>query len=127
MIAGKDAPTHGEAKNSWLTGAAAWNFVAVTQWILGIRPEFDGLRIEPELPSGWRGFTAVRRFRGASYRIRVVQEAGLDAGLPDLLIDGKPVTGTLLPLASPGTTVNVEVVLHGGEACARTSAVTVSK
>jgi cellobiose phosphorylase len=127
MIAGKDAPTHGEAKNSWLTGAAAWNFVAVTQWILGIRPEFDGLRIEPELPSGWRGFTAVRRFRGASYRIRVVREAGLDAGLPDLLIDGKPVTGTLLPLASPGTTVNVEVVLHGGEACARTSAVTVSK
>ena len=53
MIAGRDAPTHGEAKNSWLTGAAAWNYVAVTQWILGIRPALDGLEIAPVLPSSW--------------------------------------------------------------------------
>ncbi|MGH2928728.1 MAG: GH36-type glycosyl hydrolase domain-containing protein, partial [Solirubrobacteraceae bacterium] len=65
MIAGRDAPTHGEAKNSWLTGTAAWNFVAITQWILGIRPELDGLRVDPVLPSSWPGFTATRRFRGA--------------------------------------------------------------
>jgi cellobiose phosphorylase len=69
MIAGRDAPTHGEAKNSWLTGTAAWNFVAVTQWILGIRPEHDGLRVDPCLPPGWDGFRASRRFRGATYRI----------------------------------------------------------
>ena len=50
MIAGRDAPTHGEAKNSWLTGTAAWNFVAITQWILGIRPELDGLRDRPGAP-----------------------------------------------------------------------------
>ena len=55
MIAGRDAPTHGEAKNSWLTGTAAWNFVAISQWILGIRPEHDGLRIEPALPAAWTG------------------------------------------------------------------------
>ena len=51
MIAGRDAPTHGEAKNSWLTGTAAWNMVAISQWILGIRPEHDGLRVEPVIPA----------------------------------------------------------------------------
>src|SRR5215216_5841567 len=71
MIAGRDAPTHGEAKNSWLTGTAAWNFVALTQWILGIRPDHDGLRIDPCLPTDWEGFTATRRFRGAEYEIKV--------------------------------------------------------
>ena len=71
MIAGKDAPTPGEAKNSWLTGTAAWNFVALTQWILGIRPDHDGLRIDPCLPADWDGFEATRQFRGATYRIRV--------------------------------------------------------
>ena len=55
MIAGRDAPTHGEAKNSWLTGTAAWNYVAATQWLLGIRPELDGLRIDPRLPAAGCG------------------------------------------------------------------------
>ena len=76
MIAGRDAPTHGEAKNSWLTGTAAWNFVAITQWILGIRPELDGLRVDPVLPSDWPGFTATRRFRGATYEIAVKKAKG---------------------------------------------------
>ena len=56
MIAGRDAPTHGEAKNSWLTGTAAWNYYAITQWILGIRPDYDGLRIAPVVPERWPGF-----------------------------------------------------------------------
>ena len=76
MIAGKEAPTPGEAKNSWLTGTAAWNFVALTQWILGIRPDHDGLRIDPCLPTDWDGFTATRRFRGATYHVRVRKPAG---------------------------------------------------
>ena len=71
MIAGKDAPTHGEAKNSWLTGTAAWNYVAITQWILGIRPTFDGLEVAPVIPSGWSGFEAARSYRGVRYEIRV--------------------------------------------------------
>src|SRR5690554_3449049 len=71
MIAGKDAGRHGEAKNSWLTGTAAWNFVAVSQWILGIRPDYDGLIIDPCIPSDWNGFTVTRKFRGATYRITV--------------------------------------------------------
>jgi cellobiose phosphorylase len=114
MIAGRDAPTHGEAKNSWLTGTAAWNFVAVTQWILGIRPEFDGLRIDPVIPSAWPGFTATRRFRGATYEITVRRTRTLDTGLAEgagTLVNGTRVVGTMLPLAKPGETVAVEVVL----------------
>ena len=67
-------PTPGEAKNSWLTGTAAWNMVAISQWILGIRPEHDGLRIEPVLPRSWTSFRASRRFRGTTYDIAVRQE-----------------------------------------------------
>jgi cellobiose phosphorylase len=104
MIAGKDAPTHGEAKNSWLTGTASWNFIAITQWILGIRPEFGGLRVDPVIPSDWAGFTATRRFRGATYNITVRRAT-----------DGTQVKGVkggvLVPLAKPGETHNVEIVL----------------
>ena len=71
MIAGKDAPKHGEAKNSWLTGTAAWTFVNVSQYILGIRPSFDGLEIDPCIPSNMDGFTATRKYRNAVYYITV--------------------------------------------------------
>jgi len=107
MIAGKDAPTHGEAKNSWLTGAAAWNLVAVTQWILGIRPDFDGLRVDPCLPAEWDGFAAERRFRGALYRILVRKPPGARARASCLLVDGERVEGTLVPPAPAGSTVDV--------------------
>jgi cellobiose phosphorylase len=103
MIAGRDAPTHGEAKNSWLTGTAAWNFVAITQWILGIRPDHDGLRIVPCLPSGWNGFRAVRRFRGAEYRIAVTRGDG------GLVVDGRPVEGEVVGVAPAGAIVEVSV------------------
>jgi cellobiose phosphorylase len=110
MIAGRDAPTHGEAKNSWLTGTAAWNFYAITQWILGIRPEYDGLRIAPVLPERWTGFEAVRRFRGVVYHITVRREgAGNEVSL---LVDGKAVEGGIVPLAQTGCAdVKVEVRL----------------
>jgi cellobiose phosphorylase len=114
MIAGRDAPTHGEAKNSWLTGTAAWNYVAVTQWILGIRPELDGLRVDPVIPSAWPGFSATRRFRGATYEITVRRAGTLESGLAEgagTRVDGKQIPGTVLPLAAAGDTVRVEVVL----------------
>ena len=75
MIAGRDAPTHGEAKNSWLTGTAAWNYYAITQWILGIRTSYDGLMIAPVIPKSWKGFKVCRKFRGVTYQIEV-QRAG---------------------------------------------------
>jgi cellobiose phosphorylase len=107
MIAGPDAPTHGEAKNSWLTGTAAWNFVAITQWILGIRPELDGLRIDPVLPADWTGFAVTRRFRGATYRISVTKPAGGTGRVRSLTVDGARVAGNVVPPASPGAVVEV--------------------
>jgi cellobiose phosphorylase len=110
MIAGRDAPSHGEAKNSWLTGAAAWNFVAVTQWVLGIRPEHGGLRIDPCLPAAWEGFEAQRRFRGAMYRIAVrrTPTASPRSGrVSRVLVDGRPIEGTVVPPAAAGSEVEV--------------------
>jgi cellobiose phosphorylase len=113
MIAGKDAPTHGEAKNSWLTGTAAWNLVAATQWILGLRPDHDGLRIDPCLPSHWDGFTATRRFRGATYRITVRKPQGAGGCVTHLVVDGQRIDGNVVPLAASGTTVAVEAEIDG--------------
>jgi cellobiose phosphorylase len=111
MIAGPDAPTHGEAKNSWLTGAAAWSFVAVTQWILGIRPDFGGLRVDPVLPAAWRGFRATRRFRGATYEITVRKVVGGSGRVHRLTVDGARIDGNLVPLAPSGTVVHVEATV----------------
>ncbi|HUY49874.1 MAG TPA: hypothetical protein VMV92_29865 [Streptosporangiaceae bacterium] len=112
MIAGKEAPTHGEAKNSWLTGTAAWNFVAITQWILGIRAEFDGLRIDPVLPAEWPGFTATRRFRGATYEISVRKPVGVSGRVSHLRVAGEQIAGTLVPSAPPGAIVSIEAVIE---------------
>jgi cellobiose phosphorylase len=111
MIAGRDAPTHGEAKNSWLTGAAAWNYVAITQWILGVRPAFDGLEIAPVVPPDWKGFEVERIFRGVSYRIRV-ERRGLGNGTR-LEVDGKLISGNIIPLPKEGTTAVSVLVLLG--------------
>jgi cellobiose phosphorylase len=108
MIAGKAAPTHGEAKNSWLTGSAAWNLVAITQWILGIRPEHGGLRIDPRLPSDWDGFRAVRRFRGATYRIAIGKPVGITGRIASLLVDGRQIDGNIVAPAPEGSDVRVE-------------------
>jgi cellobiose phosphorylase len=113
MIAGRDAPTHGEAKNSWLTGAAAWNLVAVTQWILGIRPDHEGLRVDPCLPADWQGFTATRRFRGATYDITVRHGPGGPGRVSHLVVDGRRIEGTLVPPAPAGATVTVVAEAQG--------------
>jgi cellobiose phosphorylase len=98
MIAGKDAPTHGEAKNSWLSGTAAWNYVAITQWILGVRPEHDGLRVDPAVPAGWGAFSVTRRFRDATYNISVRKAPGVTGRVAHLEVDGRPLAGNLVPL-----------------------------
>jgi len=100
-IAGKEAPTPGEAKNSWLTGTAAWSFVAVTQWILGIRPTHAGLQVSPVIPANWQGFSAVRTFRGVKYMIKV-ERIG-PGNEVTLEVDGNPIPGTVLPLPAQGT------------------------
>lgn len=102
MVAGKEAKKPGEAKNSWLTGTAAWNYVAITQHILGIKPDYDGLRIQPVIPSKWQGFSAKRLFRGVMYDIQVIRVGAGNA--INLEVEGVPVSGTMLPLPKPGTT-----------------------
>ncbi|MBI3174451.1 MAG: glycosyl transferase [Chloroflexi bacterium] len=101
MIAGKDAPTHGEAKNSWLSGTAAWNYVAISQWILGIRPTYDGLCVAPVIPSAWSGFSAERVYRGVRYFIKV-ERIGSGNGV-QLEVEGQPVAGNVIPLPAEGT------------------------
>ena len=102
MIAGRDAPTHGEAKNSWLTGTAAWNYYAIVQFILGIRPAYDGLQIAPAIPERWTGFRAVRRFRGVTYRI-TVRRAGTGNAVK-LMVDGQAVDGDVVRAPADGRT-----------------------
>jgi cellobiose phosphorylase len=110
MIAGRDAPTHGEAKNSWLTGTAAWNYVAVTHWLLGIRPVHAGLMINPVIPCEWPGFKATRTFRGVTYRIEVLRAGPGNA--VSLVVDGQPIERNLVPAPPDGQTeVSVEVTL----------------
>lgn len=96
MIAGRDAPTHGEAKNSWLTGTAAWNYVAITQWILGIRPTYSGLQIAPVIPADWSGFEAVRIFRGVTHKISVERTGPGNSA--SLTVDGQTIEGDVVPL-----------------------------
>jgi cellobiose phosphorylase len=101
MIAGHDAPKHGEAKNSWLTGTAAWNFVAITQWILGIRPTYDGLCVQPVIPTAWDGFKAERDYRGVRYHIRV--ERWGPGNSVTLEVDGVSIDGTIVAIPPNGT------------------------
>ncbi len=111
MIAGRDTPKEGEAKNSWLTGTAAWNYVAVTQWILGIRPEHDGLRIDPCIPAGWSGFSATRRFRGERLGVTVHNPEGVCRGVVKMTVDGQVVAGNLVTPGARGGEREIEVWL----------------
>lgn len=111
MIAGKDASRFGEAKNSWLTGTASWNFVAISQYILGIKPEYDGLMIDPSIPKAWDGYTIIRQFRGDTYRINVKNPNHVSQGVAKVTVDQKEITGNILPLFGDGKVHDVEVVL----------------
>ena len=112
MIAGKDAPNFGEAKNSWLTGTAAWTFLDVSQYILGIRPDYDGLVIDPCIPSHMDGFTAKREFRGVTYHITVKNPSHVEKGVAKTIVDGKEIIGNMIPAADvTGSDVNVEIIM----------------
>ena len=97
MIAGKDAAKPGEAKNSWLTGTAAWNWYAITQYILGIKPAYDGLQIDPCICSQWKEYKVTRRFRGSIYEITVKNPDGVCKGIREILLDGQPLEGNVVP------------------------------
>lgn len=109
MVAGRDAATFGEAKNSWLTGTAAWTFVNVSQYILGVQPTLDGLRIDPCIPRSMDGFTLRRVWRGAVYDIQVENPCHVRKGVAAVTVDGRPLAGQVLPAAPAGATVQVTV------------------
>jgi cellobiose phosphorylase len=111
MIAGKDAFKPGEAKNSWLTGTAAWNWIAISQYILGIHPDYDGLRVDPCIPASWKAYMVTRRFRGTDYRITVKNPDGVCKGVIMLLVDGDLVKGNLIPVLGGNKVHEVEVIL----------------
>ena len=112
MTASQFSPTPGEGKNSWLTGTGAWSFVAASQHILGVRPDFNGLIIDPCIPRKWKGFTVQRKFRGVTYTIAVKNPKGKSKGVKSLLVDGKKIVGNVIPLPAPGATaVKIEVTL----------------
>jgi cellobiose phosphorylase len=99
MVAGQEAPNPGEGKNSWLTGTAAWTFVNVSQYLLGIRATLDGLSVQPCLPESFNTLTVMRLYRGVRYRIRIKR-----TGTCSLAVDGNPVSGTLIPVPADGKT-----------------------
>ncbi|MBQ6175435.1 MAG: glycosyl transferase [Clostridia bacterium] len=111
MIAGKDAPNFGQAKNSWLTGTAAWNFYVISNYILGIKPDWDGLKIDPCIPHTWDGYSVSRRFRGTVYDIRIDNTAHVCRGVKAVTVDGKAIEGNVLPVFADGKTHEVTVTL----------------
>lgn len=111
MIAGKDAVRHGEAKNSWLTGTAAWNYVAITQAILGIQADFNGLKVEPCIPTAWDGFEITRVFRGDTYVIQINNPDHVSKGVKSMTVDGIAVEGNIIAPFGDGGVHKVVVTL----------------
>ncbi len=109
MVAGKDAYKPGEAKNSWLTGTASWNYYAITQFILGLKPGYDGLQIDPCIPHDWNGFKVTRVFRNASYHIEVKNPNHVSKGVKQITVDGTAVEGNIIPISDGEHQVVVEL------------------
>ena len=107
MIAGKDAARPGEAKNSWLTGTAAWNYYAITQFILGIKPAYNGLEINPCIPSEWKQYNVKRKFRGANYDITIYNPNGVCKGVKSITVDGQNIEGQVVSHATGNHKVEV--------------------
>ncbi len=111
MIAGKDAFKPGEAKNSWLTGTAAWNWAAISQDILGIKPGYDGLIIDPCVPKDWNKYKVTREYRGAIYNITIKNPSGVCKGVSSLAVNGEPVQGNVVPIQAADSVNDVDVIL----------------
>ena len=111
MVAGADAKFFGEAKNSWLTGTAAWTFVNVSQYILGVYPTHKGLSINPCVPKGFGDFELTRQFREGSYNIKVVNPDNVEKGVKSITVDGKPVDGCVIPYVKGKETYDVVVTM----------------
>jgi cellobiose phosphorylase len=111
MIAGKDAFKPGESKNSWLSGTASWTFYTITQYILGIQPQYNGLKVDPCIPKSWDGFEINRKFRDASYKIRISNPQHVSKGIKKLIMNGKELPGNVIPIANAGSENIIEAIM----------------
>lgn len=111
MVAGPDHPDFGEGKNSWLTGTAAWNFVAVSQYILGIKPDYKGLHLDPCIPCKWKSFKVKRKFRQATYDITFKNPTGVCSGIKSIEVDGKKISSSILPVFKDSKNHKVNVLM----------------
>jgi cellobiose phosphorylase len=111
MVAGPDAPRSGQAKNSWLTGTATWNYVAITQFLLGIRAQHEGLQVTPRITDQIGAFRVTRRFRGAEYKISVSCVSTSDEG--GVFQSGKRLASDIIPCASEGSVIEIECRAFG--------------
>jgi N,N'-diacetylchitobiose phosphorylase len=107
---GKDHTAHGRARHPWLTGAGGWAYFAATHWMLGIRPEYNGLIIDPCIPSGWPGFDVVRKWRGATYRITVKNPDRVQKGVKSISLDGRSAS-LPIPVQAAGSTHEIVVTM----------------
>ncbi|MBE5913642.1 MAG: glycosyl transferase [Pseudobutyrivibrio ruminis] len=107
MVAGADARFHGEAKNSWLTGTAAWTFTNISQYILGIYPTLEGLSVNPCTPAAFGDFNITREYRGVIYNIEIKNPNKVQKGVASLTVDGKEIEGNVIPFDSSKKTVSV--------------------
>ena len=99
FIMGRDHTAFGRARHPWLTGSAGWSYTAATRWILGVRPGFDGLTVDPTIPADWKEFQVTRRWRGATYHITVRNPHGVQKGVKAMSLNGVPVAATIPPQA----------------------------
>lgn len=111
MVAGRDAKFHGEAKNSWLTGTAAWTFVNVSQYILGVYPTHNGLSIDPCVPKDFGDFKLTRKFREGIYNIKVQNPDKVEKGIKSITVDGKAIDGCVIPYVKGKETYDVVVTM----------------
>ena len=110
FVMGKDHTAFGRARHPWLTGSASWFYTAATRYILGIRPEYDGLVIDPCIPSEWDEFEVVRKWRGATYRIKVTNPDHVEKGVKSISFNGKEISGKI-PIQEPESESTIEVIL----------------
>ncbi|MCU7519459.1 MAG: N,N'-diacetylchitobiose phosphorylase [Ignavibacteria bacterium] len=110
FIMGRDHTAFGRARHPWLTGTAGWFYTAVTKYILGIRPSYYGLVIDPCIPKDWTGFEVKRKWRGALYNIKVLNPDGVEKGVKCISVNGEPIEGPV-PVQAPGTENEVEVTM----------------
>jgi cellobiose phosphorylase len=110
-ILGDEHPQFGLGRNSWLSGTSSWTYQAATRYILGILPEFDGLKINPCIPAAWDGFAVERKFRDAVYNITVKNPDHVNKGVKSITVNGKSLEGLIIPIAKPGQCVDVNVIM----------------